>query len=90
MSAVFRVNYLRAKARYDRWLEESKLVPREMRWTMMYFIKRAERWEKLREASSGGKRCYASRQAAMWRGFHMQALSECQMSGALADSPNPN
>ncbi|KIJ92472.1 hypothetical protein K443DRAFT_135283 [Laccaria amethystina LaAM-08-1] len=69
MEELFRVNYLRAKARYDRWLEESKLVPREMRWTM-YFIKRAERWEKLREASIGGKRCYASRQAAMWRGFH--------------------
>ncbi|EDR07820.1 uncharacterized protein LACBIDRAFT_298014 [Laccaria bicolor S238N-H82] len=55
----------------------------EMKWTMRYFTKRAVYWEGLRDLSADGKRCYASRQAAMWRGFHVQALSECQLSGAI-------
>ena len=34
---VYRVNWLRAKARFDRWDEEDEIVRSEMRWTLLYF-----------------------------------------------------
>ena len=80
---VYRVNYLRAKARYERWSEESKLIPREMRWTMLFFNNRAVEWDRLSKDATPGKICYARRQAAMWRGFQTQALTDFQRSGAM-------
>ena len=80
---VYRVNYLRAKARYDRWLEESKLIPWEMRRTMLFFSGRAAEWDGLSKDTTPGKECYARRQSAMWRGFQTQALTDFQQSGAI-------
>lgn len=80
---VYRVNYIRAKARRDRWLEEFKLVPREMHWTMLYFQRRAETWDGLGYETTPGKQCYARRQAGMWRAFQIQALGDFQRSRAI-------
>jgi hypothetical protein len=33
---VYRVNWLRAKARYDWWSEEHILIPNEMNWTRLF------------------------------------------------------
>ena len=74
---VYRVHWLRAKSRYDRWVEESVLVSAEMEWTLKYFEHQADIWkvrEKTsKEHSSQGHSIYAARQCAMWLKFHLQA-----------------
>ena len=41
---VYRVNWLRAKSRRDRWEEELQLVGSELLWTSLYFRKRSAEW----------------------------------------------
>lgn len=70
---VYRVNWLRAKARRERWKEEKILVKSEMKWTIAYFQYRAVKWEELVEDAGYGAACYARRQASMWRGLVVDA-----------------
>jgi len=68
---VYRISWLRAKARYTRWKEEYLLVGHEMRWTVAWFEYRRTIWQKRYdeiedEASSDGLRCYALKQANLW------------------------
>jgi hypothetical protein len=44
---VYRVHWLKAKARRDRWREEQILVASEMEWTELFFRHRASRWKAL-------------------------------------------
>lgn len=44
---VYRVHWLKAKARRDRWREEQILVASEMEWTEQFFRYRASRWKAL-------------------------------------------
>ena len=37
VDSVYRVNWLRAKAHYDRWEEELTMVVHEMEWTTLWF-----------------------------------------------------
>ena len=37
ISIVYRISWLRAKARYTRWEEELSLVKHEMTWTVAWF-----------------------------------------------------
>ncbi|EDR02998.1 uncharacterized protein LACBIDRAFT_307818 [Laccaria bicolor S238N-H82] len=83
MEELYCVNYLWAKARQDRWLEEFKLVPWEMHWTMLYFQHWAEMWDGLGRETTPRKGCYARRQVGMWRAFQTQALADFQRSGAI-------
>lgn len=68
--AVYRIHWLRAKARHDRWNEELMVTGYEMVWTRRYFEDRAHRWQKIIETPAGcvtqGHRCYALRQVAFW------------------------
>ncbi|GBE89913.1 hypothetical protein SCP_1702390 [Sparassis crispa] len=43
MDKFYRVNWLRARARYERWREERVLVHSEMAWTIATFKRNAER-----------------------------------------------
>jgi hypothetical protein len=66
--AVYRVNWLRAKARHDRWEEEVILVTKEMGWTVNWFNHYATRW-RLRAQNvdaKGGAAAYAWKQAQVW------------------------
>ena len=72
MMTVQRVHWLRARAQNGRWNEETILVGYEMRWTVRYFLHKAEQWDHLGAGneSSGlapGPAAYAARKAAMWR-----------------------
>ena len=68
--AVYRVNFLRAKARYDRWDEELKIVQHEMQWCVLYFEHQMEIWgERAQAATREGPRAYAHKQVAMWQKF---------------------
>jgi hypothetical protein len=70
---VYRVNWLRAKARYDRWDEELTLVKSEMTWTLLFFDWHRKKWEERAVVSEmkgqRGEEAYAFKQAAMWEKF---------------------
>ena len=49
---VYRVHWLKAKSRRDRWREERILLASEMEWTELFFRHRASRWKALAAESS--------------------------------------
>jgi|SRR5882762_1463574 len=49
---VYRVHWLKAKARRDRWREEQTLLASEMQWTELFFRYRASLWKALAAESS--------------------------------------
>lgn len=73
---VYRVNWLRSKARYDRWAEELSLVKSEMTWTLLFFDWHRREWEKKVASSEKmgerGHKAYALKQAAMWEKFQKE------------------
>jgi hypothetical protein len=50
--AVYRVHWLKAKSRRDRWQEEEILLASEMEWTELFFRHRASRWKTLAAETS--------------------------------------
>ena len=72
-SLVYRVNWLRAKARHDRWKEELLIVRYEMKWTILWFKHQMKEWkDRLRrsvEEKKLGHIAYAEKQVAMWKMF---------------------
>ena len=71
------MQWLRAKARKDRWAEEHLLVRHEMDWTVNFFNGHMEQWLQLSEdsgaAALSGHQSYAARQAEMYRRFALEA-----------------
>ncbi|PCH42722.1 hypothetical protein WOLCODRAFT_30855, partial [Wolfiporia cocos MD-104 SS10] len=67
LAELQRVNWLRTKARNDRWKEEHAIVLAEMNWTVRYFEKRARDWQEIADGTAQrGAEAYALRQQAMW------------------------
>ena len=70
---VYRVNWLRAKARYDRWKEELEIVKHEMKWTILWFEHQLKEWMDRLNGSikedKPGHIAYAEKQVAMWKTF---------------------
>ena len=69
---VYRVSWLRAKARYLRWAEEIRLVRLEMHWTINWFRDRERCWmERLEslveEEREDGLKCYCHKQIGLWK-----------------------
>ncbi|PPQ79182.1 hypothetical protein CVT26_000453 [Gymnopilus dilepis] len=86
MEELYRVNWLRAHARYHRWLEESILLMSEMRWTALFFENRASQWSLLADlASAPGHRSYAHKQHAMWQ--ELKRNAESAFSSCLVRYP---
>lgn len=76
---VYRVNWLKAKARYDRWSEELKLVQHEMCWTVWWFQKQESEWRaRADESIKNGHRAYAEKQASMWAEFAAEGMKSFQ------------
>ncbi|PCH41849.1 hypothetical protein WOLCODRAFT_151882 [Wolfiporia cocos MD-104 SS10] len=46
------VNWLRTKARNDRWKEEHAIVLAEMNWTVRYFEKRVRDWQEIADGTA--------------------------------------
>ena len=66
-SLVYRVNWLRAKARKERWEEEMELVKMEMEWTINSFEYKERLWKGIAEgAEREGHRAYGWKQSWMW------------------------
>lgn len=76
-SLVFRVNWLRAKARVDRWVEEEQLVKHEMEWTTIWFRNQAELWKERSERNDPnlppGHKSYAAKQHKLWSAFQSKS-----------------
>jgi hypothetical protein len=74
---VYRVNWLRAKARRDRWDEELKLVKHEMSWVVLWFQHQRVVWEGRVDnsniADKPGHRMYALKQVDLWHRLESRA-----------------
>jgi hypothetical protein len=74
---VYRVNWLRAKARVDRWQEEQILVKNEMRWTTLWFQNQANIWRERSEREDDilpiGHKSYATKQQKLWSAFERKS-----------------
>jgi hypothetical protein len=70
---VTRINWLRARARHQRWKEEIQIVKHEMIWTQLWFGHQVEMWEKRRShalfSMSKGHDTYAAKQIWVWNQF---------------------
>jgi hypothetical protein len=68
--SVERVHWLRAKAQFERWLEEQDSIHNEAHWIPAFFTSKAETWRQLMAfASQGslkGHTAYASYQMYAW------------------------
>lgn len=61
-SLVYRVSWLKSRARYRRWEEELQRVRYEMRWSVNWFEKNQQIWEKRSlESQESGPRSFARR-----------------------------
>ena len=70
---VYRVNWLRSKARVDRWTEEFVTVSHEMTWTVLWFENQIATWSRRAKRSEKGHKAYAEKQVAMWKMFKGEA-----------------
>ena len=71
---VFRVSWLKAKARYDRWNEEFQMVQAEMFWTTLWFKHQENEWERrFKKAIVPGHCAYAAKQQNLWERFRKKA-----------------
>lgn len=69
---VYRVHWLRAKAKRDRAHEQITLLPLEMQWTIAYFKRQADVWTAHIDTGPAvtlGHISYAWRQTTMWKSF---------------------
>lgn len=68
--AVQRIHWLRARAQWYRWKEETQLVQYEMQWTVRYFLHESHRWKErsLNPSVLDGPKAYAARQSDIWYG----------------------
>jgi hypothetical protein len=83
---VHRVNWLRAKAAFDRATEENTLVRNEMKWTTAYFKHREMEWKRRKEdVTSLGHKTYAAKQEAMWKESADRARSSFSKMGVNID-----
>ena len=78
---VYRVSWLRAKARFSRWSEEFRLVGYEMQWSVKWFWWKEEQWRKrLRDVTDEerppGLNCYCHKQIVLWGALADQAQAK--------------
>ena len=70
---VYRVNWLRAKARVDRWREELILVKNEMQWTKLWFQNQSNLWRERSKMEDDvlpiGHQTYAIKKQKIWDAF---------------------
>lgn len=73
-SPVYRVNWLRSKARRDRWQEELILLRLEMEWTRNYYLHQVGLWRNIAVNSEAeGPQCFALAKVEMWEQLHSHA-----------------
>ncbi|KAH6884721.1 hypothetical protein BKA70DRAFT_1237497 [Coprinopsis sp. MPI-PUGE-AT-0042] len=79
LEELYRVNWLRARSRADRWKEEVTLLKCEMEWVLNFFSYKADEakaWATMRRKDPG-HRAYACKKAEMWRLLGVHAEKRC-------------
>ena len=77
---VYRVNWLRAKSRRDRWSEEIELLASEMQWVRNYHGYQETLWRNRASKAVGDDSLYyAQRQEKTWELFGQQAENALRM-----------
>ncbi|KIJ58437.1 hypothetical protein HYDPIDRAFT_102655, partial [Hydnomerulius pinastri MD-312] len=71
---VYRVSWLKSKARFERWKEELELVCHEMFWTTLWFRHQELEWEqRYMHAVEQGHQAYAAKKKELWERFRRKA-----------------
>ncbi|KAI6011619.1 hypothetical protein EDC04DRAFT_2509080, partial [Pisolithus marmoratus] len=74
MEEFYRINWLKAGARRDRWKEEVSLVRHEMLWTGLWSEYHKKMWEqRALQSTEPGKEAYANKQMGLWSDFASKA-----------------
>ncbi|KAI5999723.1 hypothetical protein EDC04DRAFT_2612161 [Pisolithus marmoratus] len=74
MEEFYRINWLKARARRDRWKEEVSLVRHEMLWTGLWFEYHKKMWEqRALQLTEPGKEAYSHKQMGLWSDFASKA-----------------
>ncbi|KAI6039496.1 hypothetical protein EDC04DRAFT_2568368, partial [Pisolithus marmoratus] len=74
MEEFYRINWLKARARRDRWKEEVSLVRHEMLWTGLWFEYHKKMWEqRALQSTEPGTEAYANKQMGLWSDFASKA-----------------
>jgi len=71
-NTVYRVNWLRARARAKRWHEEKDIVVKEMEWVIRTFRYMERGWRRRGEESGDNKpghKAYAAKEEDRWNGW---------------------
>ncbi|KAF9529987.1 hypothetical protein CPB83DRAFT_892920 [Crepidotus variabilis] len=85
LDEFYRLHFLRARARLNRWVEEIKLTKYELRWTIMFFSAKAREWRSYHNIAglSAGHASFAAKQVAFWN-----SLGKAADVTALASIPD--
>jgi len=85
---VERVHFLRAKAQFERWIEEQDSIHNEAHWISAYFQRKAEAWRGLMlaaaKSSLSGHASYASYQMDAWEEL---SRSSRKVLSVIVDTP---
>ena len=77
--AVYRIAWLRAKQRQDRWHEEIQQCAADLLMAKNWFKYQQNMWlqkaENAKQSNDNGCACYAYRKANMWRIFYSNAAA---------------
>jgi hypothetical protein len=75
------VSWLRAKARFDRWSEDLRLVGYEMQWTVNWFRWKEDQWRRRlndleNEERPPGLDSYCHKHITLWHSLAEQAQTQ--------------
>jgi hypothetical protein len=76
LDPVYRVNWLRASARFHRWSEEVIHLQNKMLWMVTFFKNKKEEWKNMAIETGNPKNglaCYTKKQANTWANFELHA-----------------
>ncbi|KAF6764374.1 hypothetical protein DFP72DRAFT_986402 [Ephemerocybe angulata] len=75
LAELHRVNWIRAKCRLTRWIEEHTLISEEMGWVLNYFNHEAAKWEAWATdpSQTDAEKAWADRRSAMWMRLRLYA-----------------
>ncbi|QRW00967.1 hypothetical protein RhiJN_28985 [Ceratobasidium sp. AG-Ba] len=90
---VMKVEWFRGKARYERWEEEVRILPREMASVLFSFEQEAKAWMKRRDsvdaAFDKGYHSYCNQQVAMWESLRDDASLQFRPRILAASNTDP-
>ncbi|KAH6867699.1 hypothetical protein BKA70DRAFT_1379996 [Coprinopsis sp. MPI-PUGE-AT-0042] len=85
LEELYRVNWLKAKCRAERWQEEHILLRSEMDWICNFYKHKEHQCEEWARDAMGGQKAYAHRQADMWNLLRCEAIAQFRSATSAVD-----